>query len=77
MKCDKKSNPYLAAGLLMELMYLCTDHLAPMERALGSAGSFLCGVWHGAAVALLLAGLMARSPQGREWLNKLCVWKKS
>ena len=63
--------------MLMELVYLCTDHFDPVEQTLGSAGSFSCGVWQGAAVALLLAGLMMHSPKGREWLNKLCVLKNS
>ena len=76
MNRNCKQNPCLAAGLLMELVYLCSDHLAPVERMLGGPGAFLCGLWQGAAMALMLVGLLMLSPKGRKWLTKLCVWKQ-
>lgn len=76
MNRNFKRNPYLAAGLLMELLYLCSDHLAPVERMLGNPGAFLCGLWQGAAVFLMGVGLLMLSPRGQEWLAKLRAWKR-
>lgn len=76
MNRNCKQNPCLAAGLLMELLYLSSDHLAPVERMLGGPGAFLCGLWQGAAMALMLVGLLMLSPKGRKLLTKLCVWKQ-
>lgn len=75
MNRNCKQNPCLAAGLLMELVYLCSDHLAPVERMLGKPGAFVCGVWQGLAACLLLIGLLVLSPKGRAWLAKLRAWK--
>lgn len=68
-------NPCLAAGLLMELLYLSSDHLAPVEQMLGAPGAFLCGAWQGAALVLLFIGLLMMSPKGRGWLARLRAWK--
>lgn len=76
MNRNCKHNPCLTAGLLMELLYLCSDHLVPVERMLGAPGAFLCGMWQGAAAFLMLIGLLTLSPKGRKWLTKRCVWKR-
>ena len=77
MKTTLKWNPCLAAGLFMELIYLCTDHLAVLEEWLGSHwGSFLCGVWQGLTIGLLLLGLVLSTPGGRAWVSKLRQKKK-
>lgn len=76
MNRNCKHNPCLTAGLLMELVYLCSDHLAPVERMLGAPGAFLCGVWQGAAAFLMLIGLMTLSPKGRDRLARLRAWKR-
>ena len=77
MKGEHMWNPALAAGLFMELIYLCTDHLAVLERQFGDhLGSFLCGVWQGVSVGLLLLGLALSTPKGRQWLEWLREKKK-
>lgn len=79
MKQRYKENPWLTTGLVMELIYLCTGHLAPVERLLGDhLGSFLCGVWQGVTIALLLLGLLAiASPDVRRKLEAIFPWNKS
>ena len=79
MKQRYQNNPWLTAGLVMELIYLCTGHLAPVERMLGDhLGSFLCGVWQGITIALLLLGLLAlASPDFRKKLEGICPLNKS
>lgn len=76
MNRNFKHNPCLSAGLLMELTYLCSDHLAPVERILGAPGAFFCGMWQGAAACLILIGLLSLSPKGQAWLAKLRLWKR-
>ena len=76
MNCIRNDNPCLLAGLLLELIYLCTDHLAPVERALGTLGAFISGLWLGAAILLMLVGLIRLSPQGRKGVVRLRFWKK-
>lgn len=77
MNTKLKWNPCLAAGLFMELIYLCTDHMAVLERLFGDhLGSFLCGVWQGLAIGLLLLGLVLSTPKGQAWLERLRKQKK-
>lgn len=76
MRCHWRENPILAAGLLMELVYLCSGHLAPLEQLLGGAGALLSGVWLGLTIVLLLIGLRRLSPKGRERTGRPACWKK-
>lgn len=79
MKQKHTQNPWLTTGLLMEMIYLCTSHLAPVERLLGNhLGSFLCGVWQGITIALIILGLLTlASPDFREKLAAICPRTKS
>lgn len=77
MSCNWRENSVLAAGLLMELIYLCSDGLAPVERMAGNFGALLTGAWIGLAIALMLVGLARLSPKGRALIARLAFWKKS
>lgn len=76
MKCHWKENPILAAGLLMELVYLCSDHLAPLKQALGKPGTVLSGGWIGLAIVLILVGLSQLSSKGKARIRRITFWKK-
>lgn len=77
MKKTCKWNPCMTAGMLMELLYLCTDHLAILQSLLGGhLGSFVQGLWQGVTIGLLLLGLLLMTPKGQNFLKKLKQCKK-
>lgn len=76
MNPRRNTNPVLAVGLLMQSIYLCSDHMAPLQRLLGvHLGSFVCGAWQGLSLVLMLAGLALLTPWGRAALERLRAWK--
>ena len=76
MNCKWNDNPCLLAGLMMELIYLCSDGVAPVERMAGNFGALLSGVWMGLAIVLMLVGLICLSPQGHKGVTRLRFWTK-
>lgn len=72
MKKNRAVNPFMTAGLLMELLYLCSDHLVILQSLLGEhLGGFFQGVWQGLSIGLLLLGLLFVTPKGKALLAKI------